>query len=56
VRHNEKGKPEGFPVELADILIRVLDLAGRMDIDLDAVVAEKMRYNAGREYLHGKKA
>jgi len=32
--------------ELADILIYLLRLADRLDIDLDAAVAEKMRINA----------
>lgn len=52
--HN--GKPEGLPSELADVLIRVADLAQGLGIDLDAAVAEKARYNAGRPHMHGKKA
>jgi NTP pyrophosphatase (non-canonical NTP hydrolase) len=48
-------KPEGVPIELADILIRVFDLAGRYGIDLDKAVAEKMAYNEGRPYRHGGK-
>lgn len=49
------GKPEGVPSELADILIRVGDLAGAFGIDLEAAVIEKMGYNATRAYRHGKK-
>lgn len=48
-------KPEGVPSELADILIRVFDLAGAEGIDLDEIVAEKMLYNATRGYKHGGK-
>ena len=52
--YSEKLKPEGFPSELADILIRVGDLAGILGIDLEAAVVEKMAYNRTREYMHGK--
>lgn len=41
--------------ELADIVIRVLDMAGALGVDLDGAVAEKMRYNATRGYRHGGK-
>lgn len=47
------GKPEGPDVELADIVIRCLDYAGRYEIDLGAVIAEKMRYNRERAHRHG---
>lgn len=49
-------KPEGFGSELADIIIRVFDLAEELGIDLGAEVLRKMRYNATREYRHGGKA
>jgi NTP pyrophosphatase (non-canonical NTP hydrolase) len=48
-------KPEGIPSELADILIRVFDLAGRYGIDLDGAVLVKMNYNESRPYRHGGK-
>lgn len=48
-------KPEGIPIELADILIRVFDIAGRYGIDLDLAVAQKMAYNATRSARHGGK-
>lgn len=48
-------KPEGVAVELADAVIRIADLCGHLGIDLDAVIAEKMAYNAGRHYKHGKR-
>ncbi|MDE8343242.1 MAG: hypothetical protein POG24_05420 [Acidocella sp.] len=35
-------------VELADALIRILDLAGGLKLDLAGAVMEKMRYNATR--------
>lgn len=48
--------PEGVPIELADLLIRVLDMCGFYEIDIDAALALKMRYNATRSYRHGNKA
>lgn len=49
-------KPEGVPVELADVIIRILDFCGANDIDLEAAVYEKMAYNGTRPYRHGGKA
>lgn len=46
-------KPEGVPIELADVLIRVFDMAGRWDIDLEGAVRVKMAYNATRPHKHG---
>lgn len=48
-------KPEGAAVELADAVIRIADLCGHLGIDLDAVIEEKMAYNADRPYKHGKR-
>lgn len=39
---------DSFSVELGDALIRIFDLAGRKSIDLGAVIAEKLAYNAQR--------
>lgn len=49
------GKPEGIPVELADILIRVLDLAEIYEIDLADAVKIKQDFNRTRPYRHGDK-
>ena len=46
-------KPEGFVTELADIIIRVADLAEAYGYDLDVAVGEKMAYNRTRPYRHG---
>lgn len=43
-----------FPDEMADALIRILDLCGKLNIDIAWHVEQKMRYNATRPRLHGK--
>jgi NTP pyrophosphatase (non-canonical NTP hydrolase) len=43
-----KGKPEGLASELADIIIRTVELARLHGYDLDDTVAKKMDYNARR--------
>ena len=48
------GKPEGFGSELADIMIRVGDLAYAMAVDLEDEVERKMAYNESRPYKHNK--
>lgn len=49
------GKPEGFPIEIADALIRILDLCGALGIDIQAAVDQKHAYNATRPHRHGGK-
>ena len=49
------GKPTGFPIELADIVIRVLDLAGHLKINLFNEILRKHEYNKKRPYRHGGK-
>lgn len=55
----EARKPEfsvgGFAEELADIIIRVGDLAGYLGVDLDAFVMAKMERNKARPHRHGKR-
>ena len=51
-RNNIKGS---FEEELADIMIRVMDLAAFKGIDLEKHIELKMAYNATREHKHGKK-
>ena len=46
-------KPEGIAVELADVILRTLDLMAALGVDVDAVVMAKHKYNLGREYRHG---
>lgn len=44
-----------FEDELADAMIRIMDLAYSRNIDLEWHIAQKMRYNGAREHMHGKK-
>lgn len=44
-----------FEEEIADIIIRALDICGFKSIDIDEYVKNKMRYNKIRKYKHGKK-
>jgi NTP pyrophosphatase (non-canonical NTP hydrolase) len=46
-------KPEGVGAELADCLIRLLDMAHRWEVDLAAEFTRKMTYNWTRPYRHG---
>lgn len=55
VQDIETGKLSGFPTELADIVIRAMDLAGGMGIDLEAEIRRKHAFNKTRPYRHGGK-
>lgn len=46
-------KPKGFGSELADIVIRVLDMAEWLGVDMEEEVINKNRYNETRGYKHG---
>lgn len=51
----QDGKPEGVVVELADVIIRVLDMAAALELDLESAVVLKMAYNRTRPHRHGNK-
>jgi NTP pyrophosphatase (non-canonical NTP hydrolase) len=51
----EMSTKDTFEDELADVIIRVMDLAAFKEIDLEAHIKAKMRYNSLREHKHGKK-
>lgn len=48
-------KPEGIPIEAADILLRLLTLCVEEGIDLDKALELKMAFNRTRDYRHGNK-
>lgn len=50
----QHGDDPGLAMELADIIIRVLDLCGSEYIELGRVMIAKMQKNRNRPYLHGK--
>lgn len=56
VTQPDKHCPEytALEVEMADILIRTLDLAAYLKCNIDGAVKAKMIYNATRPYKHGK--
>lgn len=51
----ENGKPEGIPIELADVFIRIFDFCGHFGIDLEEAITMKMKFNRGRSFRHGGK-
>jgi NTP pyrophosphatase (non-canonical NTP hydrolase) len=50
-----KDDAENFAEELADVLIRVLDCAGGLGIDIESQVRMKLEKNATRGHKHGGK-
>lgn len=48
-------KPEGIPTELADVILRILDMCGRYGIDISDMLAKKHEYNKTRPNKHGGK-
>lgn len=45
----------GVAVELADAIIRILDLAHSFGLNIGQAVVDKHNYNRDRPYKHGKK-
>jgi len=48
-------KPEGMVAELADVIIRVLDLCAALDLPIIEAIKRKCDYNDLRPYRHGGK-
>ena len=48
-------KPEGFGIEMADLIIRILHICAHYGLDIDSLVEQKMAYNEKRPYRHGGK-
>jgi len=51
---DDKRKPEGECIELADTIIRILDYCGHKGYDIGRGIAMKSAFNKTREYRHGK--
>jgi NTP pyrophosphatase (non-canonical NTP hydrolase) len=52
---SELGKPEGVASELADIIIRVMDMANGLKIPVADAIIDKHAYNVTRPIRHGNK-
>ena len=52
---SDGNKPEGIPTELADVVIRIMDMCEHYGIDLEKAIVEKHNYNLTRPYKHGGK-
>jgi len=46
---------KGFKEEIADTYIRLGDMCGYLDIDVEYEILMKMKINENRDYKHGKK-
>lgn len=53
--YREDGKMEGIPSELADVVIRILDMCEYYGIDIESAILEKHKFNVSRPYKHGGK-
>ncbi len=50
-RHGDK---ENFSEEISDSFIRLYDICGSLDIDIEKGIKEKMGVNEKRPFRHGK--
>ena len=48
-------KPEGIAVELADVILRTLDLMAALGVDVDAVVMAKHKYNLAAQEVEDRR-
>ena len=53
--HITRDKPEGFGIELADAVIRILDLSEAYGLEIVTLLELKQAYNKTRPFKHGKK-
>lgn len=51
---NRGAHKDSFEDEIADVTLRLMDLIGGLDIDIEQHLERKSAYNATRPYLHGK--
>lgn len=53
--NHKHDKPEGVPIELADLVIRLFDTCSYYNIDILDAILVKMTYNETRSHRHGGK-
>jgi NTP pyrophosphatase (non-canonical NTP hydrolase) len=51
----DTGKPEGMAIELADVIIRIFDLAESLGLDIEEALRAKHSFNVSRSHRHGGK-
>ena len=51
--YGDDDKPEGIPSELADVILRILDMCAHYRIDIGGMLVEKSTFNKTRSYKHG---
>jgi NTP pyrophosphatase (non-canonical NTP hydrolase) len=52
---NVEKAPMGIPIELADVIMRILDYCETTGIDIEQAIKTKMIFNRTREHRHGNK-
>ena len=55
LNHMTEQQEKDFTEELADIVIRTLDLAGGLSLDIGNSITEKIKKNKKRSHRHGKR-
>ena len=45
----------GLEAELADVVIRIMDLEQKLDLNVGGAIVAKNKMNDGREHMHGGK-
>jgi NTP pyrophosphatase (non-canonical NTP hydrolase) len=48
-------KPHGIPIELGDVIMRILDYCETHGINMETALERKLLYNKKRSYRHGDK-
>ena len=57
VEDGDKGnwKPVGVPIELANVIMRILDYSETHGINIEKAIEKKIEFNKTREHRHGGK-
>lgn len=53
--YTDSGKMVGVPSELADVVIRVMDICEHYGINLESTILEKYEYNKNRPFKYGNR-